>query len=86
MLLKFKKNVSLLVHLEIGDDVITEGWGPNLDGRTHVIEEIKLYPSCESGVMVKINNWKNPIDSGWLKKISTECAGCGRHVNHCVCP
>jgi hypothetical protein len=68
MVFNFKKNVSILCHLEIGDKVTTNNWGYKLDGKEHTIEDIKL-GECESAVLVKIDGYDSFIDSGWLNKV-----------------
>lgn len=64
---KFKKHVTIVCSLNIGDTVRTDKWGPNLDGRDWIIQDMKL-GVCESGVMVKISGCDSYIDSSWLIK------------------
>lgn len=65
---KYKKNVSIICHLSVGDEVTVSGWGPALDNKKLIIENIKLQLGCESGVMVKVDKYESYIDSGWVDK------------------
>jgi len=71
MEVKFKKHVRVILDLNVGDKVTTDGWGPLLDNKVHVIEEIfpHLNGGCGSGFLVKISGYPSPIDSDWLDKI-----------------
>ncbi len=65
----FKKHVKVVVSLEIGDKVKTDGWGYQLDNKDWIIEDIKFSPGCESSILIKINGYGNYIDSNWVSKI-----------------
>lgn len=70
MEIQWKKNVRVICDLEVGDEVTTDEWGRDLDGKTHTI--LKIIPNfggCESGFMVLITGYDSPIDSGWLNKV-----------------
>ena len=62
----FKKNVSLLCNLSIGETIIVKDWGYKVDGE-HTIEDIRL-GACESGIQIKISGYPDYIDSGWATK------------------
>lgn len=65
---QFKKNVRVVVDLEIGETILIEDWGYRLNGK-HVIEDIKpSYGGCESGILIKISGYDSYIDSGWATK------------------
>lgn len=67
---KFKKHVKVVVDLEVGNKVTTDGWGYKLDGKIHTIEEIKqAFGRCESGILVKISGYDSFLDSDWLDKV-----------------
>ncbi|PSR54181.1 hypothetical protein AHMF7605_11935 [Adhaeribacter arboris] len=66
---QLEKHVKVVCDLQIGQQVTVSGWGRQLDGKTHTIQGLKLnYGGCESGVMVKLNNYPNWIDSNWIDK------------------
>ncbi len=68
---KFKKHVRIICDLEIGDKVMTDRWGPKLDGIVHTILDIKPeFGGCESGILVKIDGYDGWIDTGWLNKLN----------------
>jgi len=68
MELKYKKNVKVVVDLEIGEEIIVKDYGITLNGK-HIIEDIKpSFGLCESGIMVKISG--HYLDSGWITKIN----------------
>lgn len=71
MEVKFKKHVRVILDLNVGDKVTTDEWGPLLDNKVHVIEEIFPHLSgvCGSGFLVKISGYPIPIDSDWLDKV-----------------
>lgn len=70
MEVQFKRHVRVICDLAIGDKVRTDGFGPNLDGKDWEIEDIREnIGGCESGFQVKINGYKNYLDSNWLIKI-----------------
>lgn len=70
MEVQFKKNVRVICDLNIGDRVKTDEWGPALDGKIHTVEAvIEAIGKCESGFMIKISGYNNPLDSNWLDKI-----------------
>lgn len=70
MEIQWKRNVRVICDLEVGDKVKTDDWGPQLDNKVHAVEEvIPKIGGCESGFMVKISGYLNPIDSNWLNKI-----------------
>ena len=67
----FKKNVKIVVPLEVGEIVVIDGWGRQLDGK-HTIEDFKTnFGGCESGIMVKVSGYDNWLDVGWLTKLET---------------
>jgi hypothetical protein len=68
MILQYKKHVSLLVNLEIGEKVTTT-FSLNEAKKIRTIEDIKLYTHCESGVMVRLTGLDKPVDSGWVEKL-----------------
>lgn len=66
---KFKKHVSVICNLAIGEQVIIEGWGREFDFKTVTIEDIKFNPGISgSGVQVKVSGYNNYIDSDWITK------------------
>lgn len=66
---KYKKHISIVCNLSIGQVVTVSGWGYKLDGKNLVIEDIKLADhACQSGVMVKVDKYSNYIDSDWIDK------------------
>ncbi len=69
MEIQFKKHVRIIFDLSIGESVSITGWGPALDNRIWIIEDIKMKKSCESGFMIKITGYDHYIDSGWVDKI-----------------
>lgn len=67
---KHSKHVKLVIDLEIGDRVITDNWGRNLDNKVHIITGIELSKQrSESGVIVKIDGYNGMLDSNWLIKV-----------------
>ncbi len=66
LIFPFKKNVSLLCNLVVGERITVEGWGYALDGE-HTIEDIKR-GSGESGILIKVSGYPDYIDSGWATK------------------
>jgi hypothetical protein len=63
------KHVKIILDLNIGDTVQTDGWGKNLDGVDRKIEDIKeAYGKSQSGFTVKITGYDRYIDSDWLIK------------------
>lgn len=70
MEVQWKKNVRVVCDLEVGDKVTTDEWGRELDGKTHtVLKVIPCFGHCESGFMIQICGYDNPIDSNWLNKV-----------------
>jgi len=70
MEVQFKRNVRVICDLKVGDKVITDEWGSELDGREYIVEEVKYSPGlCESGFRIKISGYKRPLDSSWLIKV-----------------
>jgi len=70
MEIQWKKNVRVICDLEVGDKVTTDGWGKDLDGKTHYVEDIvAAFGHCESGFWVKISGYGGYLDSNWLNKI-----------------
>lgn len=69
-LLAFKRNVSVLCHLEVGDKVKVTGWGYKLDNKPAIVTDIKASIGCESGVMVMLDIYPQWIDSGWIKEVN----------------
>lgn len=69
---QYKKHVKIVVDLEKGDRVFTDGWSGKLDNKEWIVEDIKLSPGSESAVSVKINGYAGYIDSGWLIKASEQ--------------
>lgn len=70
MEVQFKKHVRVICDLEVGDKVMTDNWGPALDGKIYTIESIiPAFGSCESGFRIKISGYENPLDSNWLNKV-----------------
>lgn len=67
---KFAKHVTIVCHLSIGETVRVNGWGPQLDGKDWIIEDIKFDPGVDSAIVVKINGYKNYLSSNWLTKIN----------------
>ena len=68
---QFKKHIKIVVDFEIGETILIEGWGYQLDGE-HTITEFKTnFGGCESGIMVKITDYHSWIDVGWLTKLSS---------------
>lgn len=66
---QYKKNIKIVVDFEVGETILIEGWGYQLDGK-HIIKEfITNFGGCESGIMVKISGYDNYIDVGWLSKL-----------------
>lgn len=73
MEIQWQKNVRVICDLEVGDKVRTDNWGPALDNKDHMVEEVKLnFGRCDSGFMVKISGYERLIDSNWLNKIPKE--------------
>jgi len=67
---QFQKHIKIVVGLSVGEKVTISGWGYQLDNKTHIIQEIKTnFGGSESGIMVKINNYPDWIDSNWVDKI-----------------
>lgn len=70
MEVQWKKHVRIICDLEVGDEVMTDNWGPPLDNKVHTVEEvIPDIGHCESGFFVKISGYKNKLDSNWLNKV-----------------
>lgn len=69
---QFKKHVKVVVDLEIGEKVMTDGWGYKLDGKEWTIKDIKFSPGCESSILVMIDGYDSYIDSSWLNKLKTK--------------
>lgn len=69
---QFGKHVKVVCDLQIGDKVRTDGWGPKLDGKDWIIEDIQLQLHTESGVIIKINGYPSYIDSNWIDKITNK--------------
>ena len=66
---KFKKHVSVVCDLSVGDKVTVSDWGYKLDGKECIIEDIKeSFVGCSSGVLVKIDQYEYYIDSDWIDK------------------
>lgn len=65
----FKKYVSIQVDLEVGDKVQLDNWGSHVNGKVFVIEELSVKTTCESGVMVRLNEAPKWVDSGWVIKL-----------------
>lgn len=64
---KFKKHVSVVCNLSIGEEVTVSGWGYALDNKKLIIEDIRLQlGGCESSVMVKVDKYDSYIDSNWI--------------------
>lgn len=63
------RNVRIVCDLNVGDIVRTDGWGYQLDNKDWVIQEIKRSDNCHSGFLVKINGYRDFIDSSWLIKV-----------------
>ena len=68
---KFKKHTKIVIDLEIGDKVLTNGWGYKLDGKIWTIEDMKFNLGRASAVLVKIDGYRDYIDSDWLIKAPT---------------
>ena len=67
----FKKNVKLVIPFEIGETVFIDGAGTSLHGY-YTIKDFKThFGGCESGILVKLNQYNEWIDVGWLIKINT---------------
>ena len=65
-----KKNVPVIFPYLKGDVVTVSGWGRKLDGKEFLIEDVKLnVVGCESGILVKIDGYKNYLDSGWISRL-----------------
>lgn len=70
MEVQWKKNVRVICDLDVGDKVTTDGWGRELDNKVHEVVNVEYRPgSCESGFMIKISGYKDPLDSNWLNKV-----------------
>lgn len=55
---------------EKGDVVYVDSdFSNGIGGKRAVVESCESGHPCESGWMVKINTYPNPIDSNWLTKI-----------------
>lgn len=66
----FKKHVFVGCRLSIGEVVKIDGWGYELNGKKAKIIDIKpAFGICQSGVLVKIDIYKNWIDSDWITKL-----------------
>lgn len=66
MTFKYKKHVSIVCHLFIGQAVTVSGWGHELDGKKCIIEDIIFEITSESSVMVKLDKYPSYIDSNWI--------------------
>jgi hypothetical protein len=65
-----RENIKIVVDFEIGEKILIKEWGHQLDGE-HIIEDIKTnFRGCASGILVKVSDYDNWIDVGWLTKIS----------------
>jgi len=54
---KFKKHVSVVCDLSVGDKVTVSDWGYKLDGKECIIEDIKeSFVGCSSGVLVRLTS------------------------------
>lgn len=67
------KHVTITCDLEIGQEVFVEGYGVKygrpLDGKRLKIEKIiPAFGGCQSGFLVKLDGYENPIDSDWVTK------------------
>lgn len=52
-----------------GDIVIVDwAFSNGIGGKRATVENCEANDTCESGWMVKINTYPNPIDSNWLIK------------------
>lgn len=69
MEIQWKKNVRVICDLKVGDKVKTDKWGPQLDNRVHTITQITpAFGKCESGFVIEIDGYDDPLDSNWLDK------------------
>lgn len=70
MEVQFKKHVRVICDLAVGDKVMTDNWGPALDGKQFEVAEISPHiGKCKSGFMARLVGHPTFIDVQWLNKV-----------------
>jgi hypothetical protein len=69
MEIQFKKHVRVICDLKEGDKVKTDGFSKALDSKVSTVMEVTWGRTCESGFMVKIDNYPDYLDSDWFDKV-----------------